>query len=149
MFGTPILVDDDAAIFHTVWTYDIKALDDCKKAHMVCDGSLRADQDHVLDKTYANYVDQTSSHMFYAILAADNLNIYGAGVSNAFAEAPPPKQVSIFTPTAHLLNGEYVIGSALHWNQANSSLFSPQCKATLNHHASGKSTPTLFSKILV
>jgi hypothetical protein len=30
--------------------------------------------------------------MFYAIAAAENLLIYGANVSNAFAEAPPPKQ---------------------------------------------------------
>jgi hypothetical protein len=30
--------------------------------------------------------------MFYAIAAAKNLLIYGADVSNAFAEAPPPKQ---------------------------------------------------------
>ena len=32
MFGTPTLVDDDAAVFHTVWTYGIKALDARKKA---------------------------------------------------------------------------------------------------------------------
>ena len=30
--------------------------------------------------------------MFYAIAAAENLLVYGADVSNAFAEAPPPKQ---------------------------------------------------------
>jgi hypothetical protein len=57
MFGTPLLVDDDAAVFHTVWTYSIKALDDRKKARMVCDGSLRAGQAHVLDKTYANCIN--------------------------------------------------------------------------------------------
>jgi hypothetical protein len=30
--------------------------------------------------------------MFYAIAAAETLLVYGADVSNAFAEAPPPKQ---------------------------------------------------------
>jgi len=45
-----------------------------------------------LDETYANCVDQTSSRLFYAVSAAENLLIYGADVSNAFAEAPPPKQ---------------------------------------------------------
>jgi hypothetical protein len=30
--------------------------------------------------------------MFYAIAAVENLLVYGADVSNAFAEAPPPKQ---------------------------------------------------------
>ncbi len=28
MFGTPVLVDSDTAVFHTVWTYGIKALPD-------------------------------------------------------------------------------------------------------------------------
>jgi hypothetical protein len=37
-------------------------------------------------------VDQTGLHLFYAVAAAENLLIYGADVSNAFAEAPPPKQ---------------------------------------------------------
>jgi hypothetical protein len=83
-----------AVVFHTVWTYGygIKALDAHKKARMVCDGSLRAGQAHVLDETYANCIDQSSSRMFYAIAATENLLIYGADVSNAFAEAPPPKQ---------------------------------------------------------
>jgi hypothetical protein len=77
MIGTPTLVDDDAAVFHTVWTYGIKALDAHKKARMVCDGSLRAGQAHVLDETYANCVDQSSSCMFYAIAAAENLLVRG------------------------------------------------------------------------
>jgi len=43
-------------------------------------------------ETYANCVNQTSSRLFYAVAAAENLLIFGADVSNAFAEAPPPKQ---------------------------------------------------------
>jgi len=35
--------------------------------------------------------DQTSSRLFYAIAATKNLLIFGSNVSNAFAEAPPPK----------------------------------------------------------
>jgi hypothetical protein len=46
----------------------------------------------ILDKTYANCVEQTSSRLFYAIAAAEYLLIYGANVSNAFAEASSPKQ---------------------------------------------------------
>jgi hypothetical protein len=46
----------------------------------------------VLDETYANCVDQTSSRLFYAITAAENLVVFGTDVCNAFAEAPPPKQ---------------------------------------------------------
>jgi hypothetical protein len=37
-------------------------------------------------------MDQASAWMFYAIAAAETLLVYGADVSNAFAEAPPPKQ---------------------------------------------------------
>ncbi len=32
MFGTPIPMTDDDAVFHLVWTYAIKALDNRKKA---------------------------------------------------------------------------------------------------------------------
>ena len=92
LFGTPQLVDEDAAVFHTVWTYAIKALDGRKKARFTCDGSPRSGQAKILDETYANCVDQTSSRLFYAVAAAENLLVYGADVSNAFAEAPPPKQ---------------------------------------------------------
>jgi hypothetical protein len=46
----------------------------------------------ILAKTYANCVDQTSARLFFAIAAAENLLVYGANISSAFAEAPPPKQ---------------------------------------------------------
>ena len=92
MFGTPHYVDEDAAVFHTVWTYAIKTLDGRKKARFACDGSPRSGQARILDETYANCVDQTSSRLFYGVAAAENLLVYGADVSNAFAEAPPPKQ---------------------------------------------------------
>jgi hypothetical protein len=42
--------------------------------------------------TYANSPDQTCARIFYALAAAENMVIFGADVSNAFAEAPPPKQ---------------------------------------------------------
>jgi hypothetical protein len=92
MFGNPVAAVDDNAIFHLVWTYSIKAVDGRKKACCICDGSSRSGSIQVLDKTYANCVEQTSSCIFYAIAAAENLHVFGADVSNAFAEAPPPKQ---------------------------------------------------------
>ena len=90
MFGDPVAVEEDDAVFHLVWTYAIKALDRRKKAQCVCDGLTRSGSVQVLDQTYANCVDQTSSRLFYAIAAAKNMLIFGADVSNAFAEAPPP-----------------------------------------------------------
>ena len=52
----------------------------------------------MLDYAYANCVDQTSSRIFYAVSAAENLVIFGDDVSNAFAEAPPPKQGFFIRP---------------------------------------------------
>jgi hypothetical protein len=98
LFGPPQLVDEDAAVFHTVWTYAIKALDGRKKARFTCDGSPQSGQAKILDETYANCVDQTCSRLFYAVAAAENLLVYGADVSNAFAKAPPPKQGFFICP---------------------------------------------------
>jgi hypothetical protein len=33
-----------------------------------------------------------ASRLFYGISVAENLLVFGADVSNAFSEAPPPKQ---------------------------------------------------------
>jgi hypothetical protein len=92
MFGTPMSMTNEMVVFHSVWTCAIKALDSRKKARWVCDGPPRSGQAKILDETYANCVDQTSSWLFYAISAEEILLIFGADVSNAFAEAPPPKQ---------------------------------------------------------
>jgi hypothetical protein len=92
MFGTPQPVNEDEAIFPLVWTYNFTALDGRKKARCVCNGSPRTGQATILDETYANCVDQMSSRLFYGIAAAENLLIFGGDISNAFAEAPPPKQ---------------------------------------------------------
>jgi hypothetical protein len=66
MFGDPVAVDDDAAVFHLVWTYAIKALDHRKKARCVYDGSSRSGSVQILDETYANCVDQTSLRLLLA-----------------------------------------------------------------------------------
>lgn len=47
---------------------------------------------------HANSLDQTESRVFYAILAAENLLTFGSDVSNAFGEAPPPKQEFFIWP---------------------------------------------------
>jgi hypothetical protein len=90
MFGDPVATTDESAIFHLVWTYLVKELDGRKKARCFCNGSSCSGQVRVLDYTYANCVDRTGSRIFYAISAAENMLLYGADVSNAFAEAPAP-----------------------------------------------------------
>jgi hypothetical protein len=104
MFGNPVEVDSDAAVFRTVWTYAIKALDGRYKARCTCDGSPRSGQARILDETYANCVDQTGARIFYSVAAAENLLILGADVSNAFAEAPPPKQGFYIIPDKAFLD---------------------------------------------
>ncbi len=98
MFGDPVETNDDDAIFHLVWTYNIKAVNGQKKARCVCDGSMRSGKVLVLAEMYANCVEQISSCLFDAVAAAENLLVFGADVSNAFAEAPPPKQPFFIKP---------------------------------------------------
>ena len=57
MFGSPVMVDSEAAVFHSVWTYAIRALDGQKKARWTCDGLMHLRQAQILDETYANYVN--------------------------------------------------------------------------------------------
>jgi hypothetical protein len=90
MFGAPM--QDKSKVFNLVWTYIIKDLNKRKKARMACDGSTRGGKVRVFDFTHANCIDHMASQLFYGILAAENLLVFGADVSNAFSEAPPPKQ---------------------------------------------------------
>jgi hypothetical protein len=92
MFGFPVAPSKDDAVFHLVWTYNIKAVDGRKKARCICNGSTWSGKVLVLTETYANCVNQTSAWLFYAVASVENLLIFGANVSNAFTEAPPPKQ---------------------------------------------------------
>jgi len=92
MFGTPEPMVSKDTVFRLVWAYNIKALDQQKKARCACDGSIRAGQARVLDHTYAGCVDHMSSRLFYVLSAAENMLVYGADVTNAFGDAPPPKQ---------------------------------------------------------
>jgi hypothetical protein len=49
MLGDPTKVGSEAAVFRTVWTYAIKALDGRYKARCTCDGSRRSGQARVLN----------------------------------------------------------------------------------------------------
>jgi hypothetical protein len=92
MFGDPVKVQDRSNVFFLVWTYNIKDVDGQKKARCACDGSSRGGKVRVLDYTHANCIDHVASRIFYAMSAAENMQVWGADVGNAFAEAPPPKQ---------------------------------------------------------
>jgi hypothetical protein len=52
----------------------------------------------IIDKVYANCVNQISSRLFYAVSVAKNQLIFGSNVCNPFAKAPPPKQGFFIRP---------------------------------------------------
>jgi hypothetical protein len=83
-------VEKNDAVFHLMWTYNIKAVDGRKKAQCVCDRSSHSSLVKTLDKVYTNCVDQMSAWLFYAVTAAKSMLVFGSNVCNAFAEAPPP-----------------------------------------------------------
>jgi hypothetical protein len=92
MFGPPVAATSDDAVFNLVWSYGFQVVDGHKKSRCTCDGSPCSGQVCILDEKYANCIDQMSARLFYGVAAVENLIVYGAGVSNAFAEAPLPKQ---------------------------------------------------------
>jgi hypothetical protein len=98
MFGSPQHITTEETIFNLVWTNDIKGVNNRKKAHCTCDGSPHSGQVCILNFTYANCTNQTSTRIFYAVSAVENLIIHGADVVNVFAEAPTPKQGFFICP---------------------------------------------------
>jgi hypothetical protein len=91
MFGAPCRLPRGANILNFLWTYLIKLTCGTKKARGVCNGAPGKKGSITLGKTYAGSLEQTGSRIFYATCAILNYLIYCADVSNAFAEAPPPK----------------------------------------------------------
>ena len=92
MFGDPVRIKSMDTVFRLVWTYNVKALDQRKKARCACDGLTRAGQVRVLDHTYAGCIDHTSSRLFYVQSAVENMLVYGTDVTNAFGDTLPSNQ---------------------------------------------------------
>ena len=93
MFGEPCVPPPDAAVFNWVWVYKVKENEGGrKKARAVCDGSTRGGKVRVFGHTYAATPDLTDFRIFIALCALEGHTIFGADVSNAFAEAPASTQ---------------------------------------------------------
>jgi hypothetical protein len=90
-FGRHQPLPKGANVLPLIWTYLIK---DCgtKKARCCCNGSPKMKGTVTLGETYAGSLDQTGSRIFWAATAINNFITIGADASNAFAEAPPPKE---------------------------------------------------------
>ena len=90
MFSQPMALPAGAHALHMLWTYFLK-LCGTRKSRMVCNGNPRQKGTVTLGHTYANALDAASERLFWALVAKEGLIAVGADVTNAFAEAPPPK----------------------------------------------------------
>jgi hypothetical protein len=90
MFSAPQPLPKGANALHMLWTYFLK-LCGTRKSRMVCNGNPRQKGTVTLGHTYANALDAASERLFWSIVADEGLIAIGANVTNAFAEAPPPK----------------------------------------------------------
>jgi hypothetical protein len=90
IFGSPMPLPTNANALHMLWTYLLKMCG-TKKSCLVCNGNRRQKGTITLGHTYANSLDAASERLFWAMVAHEGLIAIGADVSNAFAEAPPPK----------------------------------------------------------
>jgi hypothetical protein len=90
MFSHPMPLPKNANALQMLWGYNLKACG-TKKCRMVCNGSPCWKGTVTIGHTYANALDAASEHLFWAIVANENLIALGADVSNAFAEATAPK----------------------------------------------------------
>ena len=87
MFGPPCPLPKNANVLPFLWTYLVKD-DGTKKARCVCNGAP-CKGTVILGHIYAGSLDQTGAQIFWAAAAMRILKVYGADISNAFAEAPP------------------------------------------------------------
>ena len=90
MFGTPVQLPKGANILPFIWCYTVKN-NGVRKARCVVNGSPCLKDSVTLGKTYAAALEQPGARMFWALSALHGNIITGADVSNAFAEADPPK----------------------------------------------------------
>lgn len=57
-----------------------------------------------MDHMHTSCINQVGSRLFYACCALEGMTIFGADMSNAFAEAPPPKQQFYMRPDTQFHN---------------------------------------------
>eukprot|EP00804_Cyclotella_cryptica_P024087 CCRYP_007300-RA/>CCRYP_007300-RA protein AED:0.43 eAED:0.51 QI:0/0/0/1/0/0/2/0/142 len=84
MFGESCPVTKKSAVFNLIWTYIVKDLDGRKKACCTCNSSTRGSQVRILDHTLLPY--------FLRCCCINEPISIRNRLSNAFGEAPPPKQ---------------------------------------------------------
>ena len=89
MFSDPLALPTDCSASFMLWTFVFK-MDGTKKARMVCDGARNRTATS-LGHTSVNSLNAPSECLYWTLTAMQGLIAVGAVISNAFAEAPPPK----------------------------------------------------------
>lgn len=121
MFSKPAKLPNEHGInvLAMIWVYLIKTCGR-KKARCVANGNPRQKGSVTLANTYAACLEQAGARIFWATCALKNKVVYGADMSNAFAEAPAPKaplylKVDVayknwwFNKTGEQLDGDYYV----------------------------------------
>jgi hypothetical protein len=90
MFGQPMPLPSGANALHMLWPYFRKPCG-TRKSRMVCNGNPRCKGSVTIGHVYANALDAASERLFWSIVAQEGMIAVGFDVSNALAEAPPPK----------------------------------------------------------
>jgi hypothetical protein len=79
-----------------VWTYLYKVdpitLEDVEKSRDTCNGGTRFSKVVTLAKAYAACVEHPAHRLMWSLIATLNYVGLGCDVSNAFPEAPAPKE---------------------------------------------------------
>jgi hypothetical protein len=145
MFGQLMPLSDGANALHMLWTYILKACG-TRKSRMVCNENPKHKGSVTLGHVYANALDAASERLFWAIVANEGMTAIGFDVSNAFAEAPPPKLHYNSTLTMLIKNGGRNILETLQY-QKNAMLYKSvmQYKDIQSLHIYGRNTLTKYS----
>jgi hypothetical protein len=146
MFGDPVLVSNNYAVFNLVWTYAVKEVDGRKKARCTCDGSTRGGQVRVLDYTPTQTV--LIKHVLGSSMLWRQLRIwlYLERMCQMLSQRPlRQSKGSTFDPILHSMRGGPSTRDETPSHHAMSSLSCQRCRVIQKHLGYGKNTPTKFS----
>jgi hypothetical protein len=153
MFGKPCPrpLDPDVVVLPWVWTclykIDPVTLQDVEKSRGTCNGGTRHGKVVTLAVTYAACVKQPAHRLTWALIAALNYVGLGCDVSNAFAEAPPPKEPLCMVQTLSSATGGKTALAIHLYNVATSYPHFATYKDTPKPSGSGTSTSTASSSL--
>ena len=90
MYGKPCKTPCKAIFLRPHWQYHLKRTGDCRFRNC-CDGSKRAATAlNEVASTYSSCVIQPVQHLFFALAAINDHNVYDGYIKDDFAHSPSP-----------------------------------------------------------